>query len=321
MAGPGGAKKPVLEIDKLYTVDPSILIGLGRENDRKFILKLEEEIVKTLASPSDTLQVSTAIDSYHRMLVHRIGDFYGMERRVNVQNKLTNQQSTKQMISLHRTEHSRIHEQTLVIIAAELDRQKAATASVASDGADCGSQAGQVKPQAPAAPASAPTIMQRSAAQARPEPPLHESHLKPAKPVVLQRPGGDAAQGAPAPKVQFAPQPTPELAEEVVEQRKAPPAGFKLMKREKPVEKSAEDAAREAAERKAAVPEQSLEDRQKQYQQARARIFGSDEDHDFSDPVEEVAGATTVKPVKGKKGYDPDYDRRAFMQPTAMPEI
>ena len=31
------------------------------------------------------------------------------------------------------------------------------------------------------------------------------------------------------------------------------------MKREKPVEKSAEDAAREAAERKAAVPEQSLE--------------------------------------------------------------
>ena len=66
------------------------------------------------------------------------------------------------------------------------------------------------------------------------------------------------------------------------------------MKREKPVEKSAEDAAREAAERKAAVPAQSLEDRQKQYRQARARIFGSDEDHDFSDPEEEVAGATTA---------------------------
>ena len=40
MAGPGGAKKPVLEIDKLYTVDPSILIGLGRENDRLFVLQI-----------------------------------------------------------------------------------------------------------------------------------------------------------------------------------------------------------------------------------------------------------------------------------------
>lgn len=65
------------------TIDDTLLTALCNAKERKFLLKLEKEVIRQIQLPTcKNIKLTTPFMPYHRMLVHRMADCYGLARVV-----------------------------------------------------------------------------------------------------------------------------------------------------------------------------------------------------------------------------------------------
>lgn len=75
-----------IKVEQVGYLDSSVVNALEHiDTDRLFVLKLERNMLICLNSPTiTTIRLTTAFKPYHRMLLHRLSDYYGLERIVTV---------------------------------------------------------------------------------------------------------------------------------------------------------------------------------------------------------------------------------------------
>lgn len=99
-------------------LDSSLIKALGNPRDRKFLLKLEKEMSAKITDPEfKNIKLTTPFPPYHRMLVHRLADYFGLARIVE-------KKGQNSLITLVKCDDSIIPEKTLQTTLDELEKQQ-----------------------------------------------------------------------------------------------------------------------------------------------------------------------------------------------------
>lgn len=56
---------------------------LEKADSRDFLLRLERSLLFCLLEQRETVKLVTPFDSYHRLLVHKVADYYGFDRIIS----------------------------------------------------------------------------------------------------------------------------------------------------------------------------------------------------------------------------------------------
>mmetsp|Transcript_73528 Transcript_73528/g.195932 ORF Transcript_73528/g.195932 Transcript_73528/m.195932 type:complete len:529 (+) Transcript_73528:79-1665(+) len=95
-------------------LDAEVVRALKDKKHRVFLLKLEDSMRQVVSNEEiDNLQITTALDAFHRMLVHRVADYFGFERVVEQLDK------DSAAIKLIKTEQTRLPERRFAALRIE----------------------------------------------------------------------------------------------------------------------------------------------------------------------------------------------------------
>ncbi len=65
-------------------LDPVILNAVTNQHDRLFTLKLEKDLTEFIASSRSSMEFPS-LNSYQRLILHRLSDLFNLEHIVNYQ--------------------------------------------------------------------------------------------------------------------------------------------------------------------------------------------------------------------------------------------
>eukprot|EP00397_Hematodinium_sp_SG-2012_P002145 GEMP01002151.1.p1 GENE.GEMP01002151.1~~GEMP01002151.1.p1 ORF type:complete len:700 (+),score=148.43 GEMP01002151.1:32-2131(+) len=131
-------------------IDDCLISALSNLKERKFLLKLEKEVIRRIQMPDcKNIKLTTPFMAYHRMLVHRLADCYGLARIVE-------KKGSDSLITLVKVDISAIPKRTLQMALDELNEDEQGNQVEEEDEDD------PVVSEEKVVFTSAPKIMQRS---------------------------------------------------------------------------------------------------------------------------------------------------------------